>query len=103
MLIGYVLGGLPDFFYFKFLSMYMMMIVISIILMIIVAIVIWVLLSMNPLLDYIISIPHIAQYVNTYYAIFKNILLNQCNSPIFALQGFYGIKKEPECCNTQTP
>lgn len=50
----------------------MMMIVISIILMIIVAIVIWVLLSMNPLLDYIISIPHIAQYVNTYYAIFKN-------------------------------
>jgi len=48
----------------------MMMIVISIILMIIVAIVIWVLLSMNPLLDYIISISHIAQYVNTYYAIY---------------------------------
>lgn len=72
------------------------MIVISIILMIIVAIVIWVLLSMNPLLDYIISISHIAQYS-------KIFLLNQYNYPIFALQGFYEIKKEPECCNTQAP
>lgn len=69
MLIGYVLGGYP-IFYFKLLIIYMMMIVISIILMIIVAIVIWVLLSMNPLLDYIISILHITQYVNTYYAIY---------------------------------
>lgn len=89
MLIGCVLGGYP-IFYFKLLIIYMMMIVINIILMIIVAIVIWVLLSMNPLLDYIISILHIAQYVNTYCAIFKIFLLNQCNCPILLCKAFMG-------------
>lgn len=58
LLIGYVLGGYP-IFYFKCFIMSMMMTAISIILMIIKAVVIGVLLSCDPLLDYITIIIHI--------------------------------------------